>query len=87
MIINILLLLLFGALIGWLAGLIMKSKNSLIVNIILGIVGSILGGFIASLLGVGNFTGDFSFNILNILIAVGGACLLIVIARALKITK
>jgi len=87
MILTILLWLLFGAVVGWVAGLIMKARKSLLWTIILGIVGSFVGGFIASLLGFGDFGGDFSFNVINVVIAVAGACLLIFIARALKIIK
>lgn len=60
-----------GALIGWIASLIMQSTGGFFRNIVMGILGSLLGGWIASLLGV-NATGLGS-----ILIAVGGACLLI----------
>ena len=83
MLITILLWLVFGALVGWIAGLIMKSSNTLVMNIILGIIGSIVGGFIASLLGFGGF-GAFSFNIVNIIISIIGACLVIFIVRQLK---
>ena len=84
MLITILLWLLFGALVGWLAGIIMKSQNSLLVNIILGIVGSLVGGFVASLLGFGSFGAAFSFNVVNIIISIAGACLVILIARIFK---
>ena len=84
MLISILLWLLFGALIGWVAGLIMKKDSSLLMNIIFGIVGSILGGFIASLLGFGSLDAGFSFNIVNILISIGGACLLIFLVGLFK---
>ena len=84
---QILLWLLFGALVGWIAGLIMKSDNSLLRNIILGIIGSIVGGFIASILGFGEFGADFSFNLTNIIISVAGACLLIFLSRVFKIVK
>lgn len=87
MVIDILLWLLFGAVVGWLAGMIMKSKASLLWNIILGIVGSIAGGFVASLLGFGELGGGFSFDIVNILIAIGGACLIILLARVFKLIK
>jgi len=87
MLISILLWLLFGAVIGWLAGLIMKSKKRLVWNIVFGIVGSMLGGFIASLLGFGDLGGAFSFDIIGILISIGGACLVIWLARLLKIGK
>ena len=47
MLVSILLWLLFGAFIGWIAGIIMKSQSTLGRNIILGIVGSFVGGFVA----------------------------------------
>jgi len=84
MLISILQWLLFGAVVGWLAGIIKKSPGSLGRNIILGIVGSFVGGFIASLLGFGDLGGDFSFNLMNILIAVGGSCLVIFLVGALQ---
>ncbi|MCL2409506.1 MAG: GlsB/YeaQ/YmgE family stress response membrane protein [Oscillospiraceae bacterium] len=84
MLISILLWLLFGALIGWIAGMIMKSKRSLLGNIIFGIIGSIIGGFVAALLGFGSIRGGFSFDIWNIVISVAGACLLIFIVGILK---
>ena len=87
MVVTILLWLLFGAVVGWLAGLIMGSRGSLLRNIILGIIGSFVGGFVASLLGHGSLGADFSFNVANLLISIGGACLFIFLARALKIAK
>jgi len=84
MIISILLWLLFGALVGWLAGIIMKSKKTLFWNIVFGIIGSFIGGFVASFLGFGSLSGGFSFDVINILISVGGACLLILIVKILK---
>ena len=85
MLIQILLWLLFGAVVGWLAGLIMKSGRSLLGNIVLGIVGSFVGGFVASqFFGFGSFGGNFSFDLTNILISVGGACLLILIVRLVR---
>ena len=84
MFITLLLWLLFGALVGWIAGIIMKSQNTLLWNIILGIIGSFVGGFIATLIGIGS---DFSFSIANIIISVAGACLVIFLARVLKIGK
>ena len=84
MLISLLLLLLFGAVVGWIAGLIMNSGRSLLGNIILGIIGSLVGGFIASLLGFGSLGGDFSFSIANMAIAVAGACLVTFIAGLIK---
>ncbi len=65
-----------GAFSGWLAGKIMKTKHSFIVNIILGLVGGALGGWLGGFIGIGA-TGWIS----SILIAVAGACILIWITR------
>lgn len=84
MLIAILLWLVFGAVVGWLAGVLMKSRNSLGVNILLGVAGSVVGGFIASLFGLGSLANGFSFNFWNILISIGGACLVIYLARLVR---
>lgn len=44
--------LVLGALAGWIAGKIMKSEHSLLINLILGLVGGAIGGWIGSLLGI-----------------------------------
>ena len=87
LLITILLWLVFGALVGWIAGIIMKSKSSLLMNIVFGIVGSVVGGFIASLIGLGGLGGTFSFNIWNILISIAGACLVIFVVGRIRGSK
>ena len=68
-----------GALAGWIASKIMGGSLSLGMCIIVGIVGSIIGGFLAGLIGIG---GGF---IVSMLVAIIGACLLIWLA--LMITR
>ena len=52
-IISFIMFLAVGALVGWLAGKIVKGSGfGLIGNIIVGIVGSVLGGFVFGLLGI-----------------------------------
>lgn len=72
-----------GGLAGWVASMIMgRDKNmGLLANIIVGIVGGLLGGWIASLLGLGAISG---FNLGSFLIALGGACLLLVVTGMFK---
>ena len=66
---------LFGAIAGWLAGLIMGDRRrGWLGNILVGVLGSALGGFVASLLGFGGVDG---FNLYSLLVAVAGACLLL----------
>ncbi len=82
--------LLVGALIGWLASLIMKTneQQGCIANILVGIVGAVLGRFIfANLLGIGGAAAAGTFSIIGILWGVLGAIVLIAILRALGIFK
>lgn len=76
----ILLWLLFGAVVGWLAGIIMNDKKSMVMNIILGILGSLLGSWIASTLFNRNFS-DFSME--GLLFSVIGAAILIFLKKLL----
>ena len=70
--------LIIGALIGWLASKIMHGKGGLLRNIILGIAGSVVGGWLADYVGIGSGN-VWSFG--GFFIAVGGACILIVVSR------
>ena len=87
--INILVWILFGAIIGLIAGWIMKTKKGWIACILVGIVGALLGGWIMDLIPVGPSVdvGPFNLGIVNILVSIAGACLLIFILRKLKIIK
>lgn len=71
---------LVGLIAGVLAKWIMPGKDpgGLIITIIIGIAGGLLGGFIASRIGIGGG------NIVNILIATVGAILLLWIYRIVK---
>lgn len=72
-----------GAIVGVIAKLIMPGKDpgGMIVTILLGIAGAFVGGYISTILGFGSVTG---FNILSLVIAVGGALILLIIYRFIK---
>ncbi len=79
---SIIIWIVFGAVVGWLANMFMKGSGiGLIGNIIVGILGSFLGGFISSFLGFGTVTG---FDLRSLIIAFLGSCLLIFIISKLK---
>ena len=87
MLINIIAWIVLGALAGWIAGLLVKGDErwGVIGHIVLGIVGALLGGFLANLLGIssGREGGDV-VNIWSIVIAVIGAVIVVLVVNALS---
>lgn len=69
-----------GLLVGALAKWVMPGKDpgGIFITMVLGIVGAMVGGYIGTLLGIGDVTG---FNLISILLATGGAVLLLIIYR------
>lgn len=67
-----------GALCGWIAGKLMRSRHGLILNIIIGLLGGTIGGFLFGLLGLSasGWGGQ-------VLVSVVGACVLIWVCRRL----
>jgi len=79
-----------GALVGWLASMVMKTdaQQGALANIGVGIVGSILGKWIfGDLLGIGGAQAAGSFSFMGIVWGVVGAVILIAILKALKVLK
>jgi len=75
---------LFGGLVGWVASMVMGTGGGLLWDIGVGIVGAVIGGFIMNLLGQSGVGG---FNLYSFLVAVLGACVLIAIVRAMRHTS
>lgn len=80
---GILLWIVFGGLVGWIASMIMNtnSQQGLFLNIIVGIIGALLGGWIMSYFGKTDITG---FNLYSFAVAILGACLLIFIVKLVR---
>lgn len=84
---NILIWLVMGGLIGWVASLIMgtNAQQGIIVNVIVGIVGAVIGGWlIAPLVGSGAIgsmgsIGSFNegFTVMNFIVSLIGAMILL----------
>jgi uncharacterized membrane protein YeaQ/YmgE (transglycosylase-associated protein family) len=78
--------LIVGGIIGWLASLVMRTdaQQGLFLNIVVGIIGALLGGFVGGAL----FGWDVSgFNLGSILVAFIGAVLFLLILRAIPGTQ
>jgi uncharacterized membrane protein YeaQ/YmgE (transglycosylase-associated protein family) len=84
---TLILIIIVGGLIGWAASKIMGTdpEQGIILNIVVGIVGALLGGFLASLLGISEgsiVSGDFSLGAL--LVSLVGAVVLIWIVKLVR---
>lgn len=73
---NWILWIVFGALAGWIASMIMgrNAQMGALANIVVGIVGAILGGWIMSAVGGQGVTG---FNLVSLIVAILGAVVLL----------
>ncbi len=77
---GILLWIIFGALAGWIASMIMKTdaNQGTVKDIVMGIVGSVVGGLLMNFFGQAGVTG---FNLYSLVVAVIGAVVVIYIGR------
>ena len=71
-----------GLVVGVIAKLLMPGNDpgGFIVTILLGVAGALLGGFLGTYFNWGDVTG---FNMVSLLLAVGGALLLLILYRLL----
>lgn len=85
------ILILVGALCGWLASLVMKTnaQQGAIANILIGIVGAILAQFLfGNLLGIGGAqVAGSGFSFWSIIWGLIGSIVLIAILKALKVLR
>jgi len=76
---GIIMWIVLGLLAGWLAGLVMKGSGyGLIGDVIIGLIGALIGGFLFGFL----VEGDYGFWG-SMVVAFLGACILVAIVRAL----
>lgn len=76
--------LIIGGIVGWLASIVMKTNAQMgwVANVLVGVVGSMLGFWIAGLLGIAPAGGVMRF-----VVALAGAILLIFILGKLGVFK
>ena len=70
-----------GIVAGWLAEKVMGRNHGLVTNLVVGVIGALLGGWIA-----GQFLGMAvgGFNFMTLLVAFAGACLLLFLLGLVK---
>ena len=84
--INFIIWIVAGAVIGWVASLIMRtnSRQGLLADIIVGIVGAFLAGyFLSPLFGVSTIN-EGNFSIPALLVSLGGAIILLAISKLFR---
>lgn len=68
-----------GILAGWIAEKVMKRDHGLLTNLIVGVAGALIGGFLASALGIG-----FGGWIGSLIVSTLGAIILLAILGAIR---
>jgi uncharacterized membrane protein YeaQ/YmgE (transglycosylase-associated protein family) len=82
---GILVWLIVGGIVGWLASIIMRTdaRQGLILNVVVGIVGALLAGFLLSpMLGIATINEGISAA--TFLVSLGGAVILLAIVNLLR---
>lgn len=79
---NLIIWLLIGALVGWLASMVMRTdaQQGAILNIVVGIVGALIGGFLFG----GPTINSSALNLTAILISFVGAVVLLAIVNLVR---
>ena len=83
---NFIIWLVVGGLIGWVASMIMKTdaQQGVILNVVVGIVGSMLGGwFLSPLFGVSTIN-QSNFSLPGLLVSLLGAVVLLAIVNLIR---
>ncbi len=83
---NIIIWLIVGGVIGWLASIVMKTdgQQGLILNVVVGIVGAMVGGWqISPLVGAGTINQD-NFSLPAMLVSFVGAAILLAVVNLVR---
>lgn len=75
-----------GAFVGWIASMVMKTNHEqgTILNIVVGVVGAAVGGFLMRLLGANNANINNSFTLYGVIVSIFGAIVLLGIVNLFR---
>jgi uncharacterized membrane protein YeaQ/YmgE (transglycosylase-associated protein family) len=83
---NIIIWLVVGGLIGWLASIVMRTdaRQGILLNVVVGVVGAVLGGwFLSPLVGVSTIN-QGNFSITGLVVSLVGAVALLAIVNLVR---
>lgn len=80
---SVLVWIIFGGLVGWVSSMLVgtNSEQGVVLNVVVGIIGAVLGGYIMNYFGEGGVTG---FNFYSFMVALGGAVVLLTVLRLIR---
>jgi uncharacterized membrane protein YeaQ/YmgE (transglycosylase-associated protein family) len=83
---SILVWLIVGGIIGWLASLVMRTdaQQGLFLNIVVGIVGAFIGGWLGGMFGLGGDINRGDFSLSGLLMSLVGAIVLLAIVNLFR---
>jgi uncharacterized membrane protein YeaQ/YmgE (transglycosylase-associated protein family) len=83
---NVVIWLVVGGLIGWVASIVMRTnaQQGILLNVVVGIVGAVLGGwFLSPLVGVSTIN-QSNFSVPGLLVSLVGAVILLAIVNLVR---
>jgi uncharacterized membrane protein YeaQ/YmgE (transglycosylase-associated protein family) len=83
---NIIVWLVIGGLIGWIASVVMRTdgQQGILLNVIVGVVGAVLGGWLLSpLVGVSTIN-QSNFSVPGLLVSLVGAVILLAVVNLVR---
>jgi uncharacterized membrane protein YeaQ/YmgE (transglycosylase-associated protein family) len=83
---NLIIWLIIGGIVGWLASLLMRTdgQQGIVLNVVVGVVGAFLAGwFISPLVGVGTINQN-NFSLASVLVSLVGAVILLAIVNLFR---
>jgi uncharacterized membrane protein YeaQ/YmgE (transglycosylase-associated protein family) len=81
---NIVIWLVVGGLIGWVASMLMRSPEGLIMNVVVGIVGAFIGGWLLSPYFGGGTINSNNFSLPSLVVSLLGAIILLAVVNLLR---
>jgi uncharacterized membrane protein YeaQ/YmgE (transglycosylase-associated protein family) len=82
--VNFLVWLIAGAVIGWAATSIMRDRSNLLLNIIVGVVGAFVAGYLLTPLFHISTINQGNFSIPALLVSLGGAVILLAVVNVFR---